>query len=96
MVKNGVHLQDHYDDDMNIMMMTELWKWWHEYYDDDINDDADCLRKVCVVEAPANEENELDTLLLLGQVYLMKEGKECWLKHIHAGTISQNSPSQLY
>ena len=42
------------------------------HYDDDINDDDDCLRKVCVVEAPANEENELDTLLLLGQVFLMR------------------------
>ena len=79
MWRNGVHLQDHYDDDMNIMMMTWLWKWWHEYYDDDdINNDDDCLRKVCVVEAPANEENELDTLLLLGQVHLMKERKEWW------------------
>ena len=69
---NVVHLLDHYDDDMNIMMMTWLWKWWHKYYDDDINDDDDCLMKVCVVEAPANEENELDTLLLLGQVFLMR------------------------
>ena len=64
--------------------------------EDDINDDDDYLRKVCVVEAPANEENELDTLLLLGQVFLMKERKECWLRHIHAGTIYQNSPGQLY
>ena len=30
----------------------------------DSGDDA----KVCVMEAPANEDNELDTLLLLGQV----------------------------
>ena len=30
----------------------------------DSGDDA----KVCVMEAPANEDNELDTLLLLGQL----------------------------
>ena len=40
-----------------------------------MNDDDDYLRKVCVVEAPANEENELDTLLLLGQVFLIKKGR---------------------
>ena len=33
-----------------------------------IDDDDDNYEKVCVIEAPANEDNELDTLLLLGQV----------------------------
>ena len=32
------------------------------------DDDDDNYEKVCVMEAPANEDNELDTLLLLGQV----------------------------
>ena len=34
-------------------------------YDDNDDDDDE---KECVMEAPANEDNELDTLLLLGQV----------------------------
>ena len=34
----------------------------------DIDDDDDDDEKECVMEAPANEDNELDTLLLLGQV----------------------------
>ena len=39
-------------------MFYLMMGWWMETL----------IKKVCVMEAPANENNELDTLLLLGQV----------------------------